>query len=208
MIWFTADSHWGHFKIIRYAKRPFQTTHEHDEQLVENWNRCVSQEDDVVYHLGDVIFARNTGDYGILDRLNGSVVFLVQGNHDKGIERARDKFGWIKDYFRLKIHDEDANFGTQDVVLFHYPILSWDKKHYRSTCLHAHCHSSLDAWVAEHLPHDRLFDVGVDAVAARLAAENGTERLPEYYRPVSYDEVKKWASTKKFKPIDHHEPNE
>jgi len=51
-IWFTADTHLGHENVIRYNPRPFSSTAEMDEALIENWNQVV-QPDDAVYHLGD-----------------------------------------------------------------------------------------------------------------------------------------------------------
>lgn len=167
--------------------------------MVSNWNKCVAKKGDIVYCVGDIIFARATKSYEILNRLNAPIA-LIKGNHDRGIESAKNRFIWIKDYYKLKVKDKDATGGVRQVVLFHYALRVWDASHYSSWSLWAHSHGTL-----EELPNSLSLDVGVDATAARLAKENNTSILPEYYRPVSYDEVKKWMATKIFKSIDHHD---
>ena len=51
-VWFSADAHYGHKRIIEYCDRPFESVDEMDRALIENWNEVVQPEDDV-YFLGD-----------------------------------------------------------------------------------------------------------------------------------------------------------
>lgn len=51
--WFIADTHFSHANIIKYANRPFANVEEMDCVLIENWNLCVA-EDDQVFFLGNV----------------------------------------------------------------------------------------------------------------------------------------------------------
>ena len=51
-VYFTSDTHFYHSNIIDFCKRPFKNVEDMNETLIENWNRIVSQ-DDNVFHLGD-----------------------------------------------------------------------------------------------------------------------------------------------------------
>lgn len=75
-----SDTHFGHANILKYESehRPFDTIEEHDEKLVELWNKQVAPQD-IVWHLGDVALKRSALD--IVARLNGEKR-LVLGNHD------------------------------------------------------------------------------------------------------------------------------
>jgi calcineurin-like phosphoesterase family protein len=85
-IFFISDTHFGHENTWKKFKledgvtplRPFSSTEEMDETMVENWNRVV-QPSDHVYHLGDVVMHRKH--LPTLARLNGHKR-LVRGNHD------------------------------------------------------------------------------------------------------------------------------
>ena len=124
MIYFTADLHFGHGKIIKYCKRPFKCADEMNEILINQWNHVVKPTD-TVYVLGD--FAM--GDpRPYLERLYGDI-YLIPGDHDKVRK-------WPKDQVLSKIHF----YRAQHVVLCHYPILAWPRSHYGSWHLHGHCH--------------------------------------------------------------------
>lgn len=55
MIYFTADTHFGHENVIRFCDRPFSSANEMDEAMIANWNARVKG-DDTVYVLGDMFF--------------------------------------------------------------------------------------------------------------------------------------------------------
>lgn len=77
---FIGDTHFGHKNILVYEKdsRPFLTMEEHNEALVNNWNKKVSKKD-VVWHLGDFCFGKQN--ISIASQLNGDKR-LILGNHD------------------------------------------------------------------------------------------------------------------------------
>jgi calcineurin-like phosphoesterase family protein len=50
---YIADLHFGHWNIVRYDNRPFESIEEMDNALIRNWNNVVSDED-TVYILGDI----------------------------------------------------------------------------------------------------------------------------------------------------------
>lgn len=169
-----------------------------NEQFINNWNSVVKA-GDRVYHLGDVALCSDGDWRNIRRRLNGQI-YLINGNHEKTANAAKDTFVWIKDYFKLKVDDPDTQHGRQEIVMFHYALRVWDKSHHGSWALWGHSHNSLP-----EDPNAKSFDIGVDAIAARLAKEKGSASLdPADYRPVSYEEVKKWMSKKNWMPVDHH----
>jgi len=206
-IFLTSDHHFGHENIIRYTGRPFKDIYEMDECLIENWNKTVSKRD-LVYHVGDIFVCskrlfRNPSQHAenIRRRLNGQI-FLIKGNHEAVASDLPHLFGWVRDYYKLKVTDPDTDRGTQEIVLFHYPIEVWDKSHHGAWHCCGHSHNSFHR--TRHCdPTDsgKRLDVGIDSAAFYLGKG---ELLPENYRPLSYDEVKSIMAKKKFKSCDHH----
>ena len=187
-VWFTADTHFGHANIIRYSRRPFADVREHDGALVANWNAHVSAHD-LVYHLGDFSFraTRSAADYR--SKLHGQI-YLIEGNHDGAAKIDREAFMHFAQVAEVKV-------GGQRIWLSHYAHRVWPKSHGGAWHLYGHSHNSL----ADD-PNALSMDVGVDAVAARLA--NGGPTMPHDYRPISFDEVAAIMSAKRFVPVDHH----
>lgn len=52
MFYFTSDEHYGHFKVIAYNSRPFDSAEEMDSVLIRNFNEVVTPQD-VTIHAGD-----------------------------------------------------------------------------------------------------------------------------------------------------------
>jgi len=81
-----SDTHFGHtnswakFKLEDGCTplRPFSSTEEMDETMIERWNDRVKP-GDTVYHLGDVVINRKY--LHLVSRLNGRKI-LIRGNHD------------------------------------------------------------------------------------------------------------------------------
>ena len=78
---FTADTHFGHARVIDYCNRPYKNVEEIDEDLIKRWNETVAKHD-VIYHLGDFAFHSKDKTAEIIARLNGHMI-LLKGNHDK-----------------------------------------------------------------------------------------------------------------------------
>jgi calcineurin-like phosphoesterase family protein len=177
-IWFTADTHFGHANIIKYCNRPFKSAEEHDEVLIKNWNSIVSPHDRI-YHLGDFGFERKGYLERILDQLNG-VKYFIRGNHDGSMRGGLlNYFTTTGHYKEIKIKDEEMDL-KQNLILFHYPIESWNKKMHGSWHLHGHTHGTLP--VREEIAR---LDVGVDTNALR---------------PISYEEIKLIMTKRLWKP--------
>lgn len=79
-IWFIADTHFGHERVIRFGKRPFANVKEMDEALCANWSDRVRPQD-LIYHLGDI--AWNSDGLKLFEALPGTKR-LILGNHDNG----------------------------------------------------------------------------------------------------------------------------
>lgn len=156
---FVSDTHFSHRNILKYCpNRQFQTIEEHDEHIIAEWNKRVTDED-LVFHLGDVVFAHEDRAESILNRLNGSIV-LIKGNHDKRIlksERFRARFLDIKDYLEIRLRSSKDQVKA---VLFHYPIESWNGAYHGNYHFYGHQHT---AWNSGKKPQKRKMDVGVDS---------------------------------------------
>lgn len=136
-IWFTSDTHFGHANIVGLANRPFRCVEEMDEFLIAKWNALVRDED-VVYHLGDFSYksSHHLGHY--FARLNGSIR-LILGNHDKlpqilsAINNPENSIESVEQY-------KDLEIRGQRLILFHYPIHSWNGRWKNVWHLHGHSH--------------------------------------------------------------------
>lgn len=152
MDFITSDLHFSHKNIIKYfpESRPYSSTDEMNEDIITKWN-CMATPQDTTYILGDVAFCHASEAVQLLSRLNGKKI-LVKGNHDCHQLKDpsfRSMFESIHDYLEIKIN-------KTTIVLFHYPIYSWNKKHYGSIMLHGHSH-------VKSIPVDgRITDVGMD----------------------------------------------
>jgi calcineurin-like phosphoesterase family protein len=189
-IFFTSDTHFYHRNILTYCpgrKTLGDSVEEMNEGLITNWNRLVKK-DDIVYHLGDFTLTTRVDLIDpILERLNGRIR-LVKGNHDKWIKRFddlknKDKFDWVRQYNREVFTIDGTNY---EIVMMHYPFLTWDGSSRGSINVHGHAHGGND-----HLNvGTKRIDVGVDAINM-------------CYHPVSLlDVIRLTASGKN---IDHHD---
>ena len=183
-IWFTSDTHFGHANIIRYSGRPFADVVAHDRGLVAAWNNVVRPAD-LVYHLGDFAYKAEQSVADLVRKLHGTI-YLIEGNHDAAAKRERACFANFTPVATVKA-------GGRRVFLSHYAHRVWPGSHRGVWHLYGHSHNSLP-----DDPHALCFDVGVDAVAARLGGE------PQDYRPMHVDEVAEVMAAKTFRPVDHH----
>lgn len=148
MDWFTADTHLGHYNIIKYCNRPFDTFEEMDATLINNINEVVMP-DDRLFHLGDFCVRRhgNVGDYR--SRIACRSVFIVPGNHD----REKDL---LRHFVVLPQCNMYENKGFR-IVLCHYAMRVWPHSHHGAGMLYGHSHGGLPP-----VPGAPSFDVGVD----------------------------------------------
>lgn len=169
MIYFTSDTHFWHKNILKYG-RDFKTVEDMNNTLIQNWNVRVKNNDEV-WFLGDFAF-RN--EYDTLQQLNGKK-HLIVGNHDR---KTKLIAGWESvDYYK------EISVDGRRIVLFHYPIASWNCAHHGALHFHGHCHGNFKSL-------DTRIDVGVDCWE---------------YKPVTLNEIlDKAQHFDKWHPIDHH----
>lgn len=172
-VFFTSDLHFSHAKIIEYCKRPYKTPEEMNAAIILNWNAVVKPTD-TVFVLGDVSFDKDPKKtLWLMNCLNGTI-HLVRGNHDEHLD---DNF-WLQRVSSVSSLSEIKVDG-KNVVLCHFPMMSWNKSNRGSWQLFGHMHGAIPD------PKDRYhMDVGVDTNAMR---------------PYSWDEIKARMATKKVK---------
>lgn len=189
-IFFTSDTHFGHANIINYCSRPFRNVDQMDDILIENWNSKVGAKDEV-YHLGDfAMYGKGAAGYAInaAESLNGRI-YLIKGNHDKrlfkGPHKARleARFEWIKDYYELKVFDEETK-QRQRIILSHYPFASWNGMHRGTWHLHGHC-VDLDTQILTQSGWKYRSELKVGESIIVLKHQNGISEQKE----LSYDHI-------------------
>jgi len=166
-LWFTSDHHFGHENIIKYCNRPFKTVDEMDEMLIANWNAVVKPTD-TVYHLGDFCLFGYDAAQKYFSQLNGIIrVLRYTWHHDKRwipeygdmLVGLRSKSGSIVTFHPPMVVLEFPEYGNgkhpKALVLCHYPLSVWDRKHYGAWHLFGHSHG-------QHIVGGLSLDVGVD----------------------------------------------
>lgn len=142
-MWFTADQHFSHERIIEMTGRPFASVEEMNSVLVANYNALV-QPEDVVYFLGDVCMGKLTESLSLLSQLKGHKILAALGNHDrpshlyhhKTEEKRQEWLAKYQEYFEA-IHESlkmelcvprvgmqpTARLDVMPVLLHHLPYL-------------------------------------------------------------------------------------
>lgn len=140
-VWITSDLHFYHDNIISHCNRP-TTIEEHNSWLINTLNASI-KEGDTVYHCGDFGFGKNAtfeNLKNILSQLNGNWLFVV-GNHDKE-NQLKEICKEAKGKHQVLGHYYERRFQGKDIIMFHYPIESWNKQRYGSIHFHGHLHNN------------------------------------------------------------------
>lgn len=159
--WITSDLHFSHGNIRKYCpayRSQLASVEEMDAALLAEWQSKV-RPTDLVYFLGDMSFTHKDDTFRkLLNDLPGNIIWIM-GNHDKHHKKI------IGEHPRITVKDLiDVKFEGTDIVMCHYPLLSWNKMHHGSIQMHGHCHGSLN-----HLNvGTRRLDVGWDCFGRML----------------------------------------
>lgn len=148
---FTADTHFGHPLMLKF--RPFSSTVEMDEQLIDMWNAVV-RPDDIVWHLGDFSTHDETRTKSIFQRLQGRKR-LILGNHDLHADgKVRKSLRGLA-WDQPPTHYAETKIDGDRIILHHYAMRTWSASVHGSWHLYGHSHGRLP-------PHGRSRDCGVD----------------------------------------------
>lgn len=118
--WITADWHLGEDRM-QIMQRPFSSSEEMLETLIEKFNSLVKPEDEV-YFVGDIIYQKsNPSNLEYVSRFNGRKI-LFRGNHD----RIFDDFTLSKYFYEIYGEKSGKLVKIQDIDCWitHYPVLS------------------------------------------------------------------------------------
>lgn len=138
MRYYISDLHLFHENAIRFDDRPFSDIQDMHDSIRERWNSKVTN-GDTVYILGDVSMRGTREDLiAYVSTLKGRKI-LVKGNHDDVSDyRYKQLFDEVCDYKELTDSFDGKNY---ELVLCHYPILSWKKMGRGSILLYGHTHN-------------------------------------------------------------------
>ena len=141
MVWFTSDLHLGHNKPFLYEPRGFKNIQEHDNAIIENWNKII-RPNDKVYVLGDLMLNDNdlvmtTAYYAYANNMTLNRYYYAR-DIDKQIEKNLEVYveelhnqkpeenciylfdeGTVKDYKDSGLHFYEISrwiFGTKDSI--------------------------------------------------------------------------------------------
>lgn len=165
MDWFTSDWHIDHFNIIKYCFRPFKTTEEMNNFILNETNKLVMP-NDRLFHLGDVAL-KKIDLANLKSRINCKHIYVIPGNHD------REEL--LKKSFIVLPAEYMYENGDYRVVLSHYAMRVWNHAHHGAGHLYGHSHGKLSPATGPDGRGLSCFDIGVDCWD---------------YRPLSLTEVK------------------
>ncbi len=136
---YISDTHFGHKNIVKHdansGGRAFESVEEHDNLIIQNWNKVVTPQDNV-YILGDFSWLKPLETKAIIKSLNGAK-FLIKGNHDRW---AKD--GACKKLFQGIYDYKTITDGDKAVVMSHYPMLFYQGQHRGAIHLYGHTHNT------------------------------------------------------------------
>lgn len=166
MIYFTADTHFGHEAIIKMCQRPFDNAEDMNETLIQKWNEKVKG-NDTVYIVGDMFYRCKNAE-SVIARLKGKKKLII-GNHDGSwLNENTEKYFQSIDKF-LEFSD-----GFRHIALCHYPLMTWKHKE-KTYMIHGHIHNdtSSDYWQIVKTTQN-LLNAGADI---------------NFFEPVTFDEL-------------------
>ena len=171
MVWFTSDLHLGHNKPFLYEPRGFENIQEHDNAIIENWNKII-RPNDKVYVLGDLMLNDNEAGIEKIKQLKGQI-YVVRGNHDS--EVRINLYNNCNNIIKVT-EGQFLRYGKYHFYLSHYPTLcsNFDnekplKARMISLCGHSHSQDAFADWDKGLIYHVELdahnnFPVSIDSI--------------------------------------------
>lgn len=151
MRYYIADLHFFHGALNhKMDKRGFESAEAMNEYMLDQWNRRVGKNDEVVI-LGDLSWGKPKETNDLLEKLQGRL-YLIEGNHDRFLKNKEfnaGRFVWIKPY-------EELRDNNRKVILCHYPIMCYNGQYQldkegrpRAYMLYGHVHDTFDQRLLE-----------------------------------------------------------
>lgn len=139
-IYYVSDYHFDH-ELARNRSRSdwFSDVSQMNEAMIKRHNRKVSPEDSV-YILGDLVVCEEER---IEERLEATVgrlyghLHLILGNHDYKYKESNV----LNKYFETINESAIIKDEGRWVQLYHYPVLSWYRKHKGAFHVYGHLHN-------------------------------------------------------------------
>lgn len=154
MIYYIADTHFGHENVMKFDNRPFASADEMDQTIINNWNAIVNERDDV-YILGDFAYRSGKPYSWYLQQLKGCK-HLIVGNHDSKLLKDTVAMEYFVSVDTMaKIVD-----NSQSVILCHYPIIEWDGYFRNSYHVYGHIHNAKNRAYEVMAEEERALNAG------------------------------------------------
>jgi len=138
-VYVISDLHLSHKNMA--IKRGFKDEIEHDDFIINEWNKIISKKD-TVWILGDITMEKSTP-YSILDKLNGYKK-VVLGNHDQP-QHIKELLKHVNCVCGMHIY--------KGFILSHSPIHEIELRGHKN--IHGHVHEN-------SLKDDRYINVSCD----------------------------------------------
>jgi calcineurin-like phosphoesterase family protein len=197
---FWSDTHFNHrcehWEIPLWKARGFDSVEAHNEGLISRWNEK-SNQDTIFFHLGDFIFGYNSIVHfkEIIRRLNFRDLYIMPGNHNSGWKQVfEEQYGniWkLSDTKRVIFVPNylEAIVNGQQLVMSHYPILSFNGQAKNAICLYGHVHGNLiKNEIGKLYKQARTFEVCVENCSS----------------PATFDEITRLFKSQPSLTFDHH----
>jgi len=192
-----SDTHFGHTNSWEKFKlpngdplRPFTSTEEMDETMVERWNAVVRPQD-TVYHLGDVVINKKSLHH--VKRLNGKKR-LIRGNHDIFKDAEYREVGFESLY--------GVRVFVDQFILSHIPLHPDCVTERFKVNVHGHLHANeiKMPWGVNADRNEIIYSDIPDPRYMCVSVEHTD------YRPLSFDEVDarikaRWEATGYTNPV-------
>lgn len=132
-----SDTHFFHDDMIHLCGRP----QNFERRIIRNWRATVTDQD-VVIHIGDVIFYQYDKLKEIMDSLPAMRKILVRGNHDK-----RSCNWYMRNGFDFACDEFLLNYMGKNLLFSHYPKNNITGK---TTYVNIHGHSHLPSGLSDN----------------------------------------------------------
>lgn len=182
MIWVCADLHLNHKNVIHMG-RDFPTLEDHNNFVIEQYNKVV-HDDDLVYILGDLVFSPAAPAIELVKRLKGRKI-LILGNHDRLTNAQYREMGIIE------VINHPVYYSSS-IILSHEPVIEAFNNPYVYN-IHGHLHHSyIDAENYINVNIEMNDYKPVDLRILQEKIDKNTKSRREVYRSEWYFPLYKW----------------